>query len=49
MNLYMSMPQEEKKFYALSFYKKFKRLYKDYFDQFKSLEDKINGDEGKVL
>lgn len=48
-NLYMSFPVEEKRFYSLSFYQKFKRNYKKYFDQFKELEQHINEREGKVF
>ncbi len=38
----MSFPVEEKRFYSLSFYQKFKRNYKKYYDQFKELEMHIN-------
>ena len=48
-NLYMSFPVEEKRFYSLSFYQKFKRNYKKYYDQFKELEMHINEREGKVF
>ena len=48
-NLYMSFPVEEKRFYSLSFYQKFKRNYKKYYDQFKELEQLINEREGKVF
>jgi hypothetical protein len=49
LNLYMSVPFEEKRFFSLSFYQKYKRSYKIYYDRFKELEAKINDTEGKVL
>ena len=49
LNLYMSVPFEEKRFFSLSFYQKFKRNYKKYYDQFKELEQHINDREGKVF
>ena len=49
LNLYMSVPIEEKRFFSLSFYQKYKRPYKKYYDRFKELETKINDTEGQVL
>ena len=48
-NMYMSFPIEEKRFYSLSFYQKFNKTYKKYFDLFKELENHINNTEGQVF